>query len=274
MSNLHDDAKNNKPVDIVAAFNWTTFDIIGDLSFGESFHNLELRRPHDWIVTLFGTIRLAVIAMQLATIPGVLPILRALQKFSQKDGSFNFEPYTLKLIEKRMKLGASRPDFMTRVIENNRDDGTGITRDEMVATMALLVIAGSETTATLLSGCIYLLLRNPDKLKKLREELLAEFKSVNDITILRVNRLPYLFAVIEESLRVYPPVPVSLPRVVPPEGASISGYWVPGGVGYSSIYFKALTFQDGRWRFTTCSAPFPTKLCSAGRLLAGTVASE
>lgn len=235
MSNLHEDAKDNKPVDIVAALNWTTFDIIGDLCFGEPFHNLELRRPHIWLNTLFDKIRIIVILMQLATIPGFSIAIKALQRLSQSAGGFSFLPYTEKLIDRRTKLGASRPDFMSRVLEQNRDDGTGITRDEINATMALLVVAGSETTATLLSGCLYLLLRNPDKLNKLREEILAEFQSADDITILRVNRLPYLFAVLEESLRVYPPVPVSLPRVVPPEGASISGYWVPGGVSHLAL---------------------------------------
>jgi cytochrome P450 len=240
MSNLHEDAKKNKPVDIVAALNWTTFDIIGDLSFGEPFHNLELRRPHPWLTTLFDTIRAAVILMQLNTIPGFGIVIRSLQRLARSDGSFNFAPYTQKLIDKRIKQGAGRPDFMSRVIENNRDDGTGITRDEIDATMALLVIAGSETTATLLSGCVYLLLRNKDKLRRLREEILAEFRSVDEITMQRASRLPYLFAVLEESLRLYPPVPVSLPRVVPPEGASISGYWVPGGVGYS--FYLEITY--------------------------------
>lgn len=45
----------------------------------------------------------------------------------------------------------------------------------------------------------------------------------------KVNSLPYLLAVLEESLRIYPPVPVALNRVVPPDGASICGRWVPGG---------------------------------------------
>jgi cytochrome P450 len=230
MSNLHDDAKNNRPVDIVAVLNWTTFDIIGDLCFGEPFHNLENRRPHEWLTTLFGMIRLGVIAMQLATIPGFSLLIRALQNYTQTEDSFSFVEHTHELIERRIKHGANRPDFMTHVLKNNRDDDTGMTKDEIEATMAFLVVAGSETTATLLSGCLYLLLRNPDKMRKLRDELLAEFKTADDITLSRVNRLPYLFGVLEESLRFYPPVPVSLPRVVPPEGASISGYWVPGGV--------------------------------------------
>ena len=45
-----------------------------------------------------------------------------------------------------------------------------------------------------------------------------------------MNRLPYLLAVLEEALRHYPPVPVALSRVTPPEGASVCGVWVPGDV--------------------------------------------
>jgi cytochrome P450 len=181
-------------------------------------------------------IRLAVIAMQLGTIPGVSHAIRALHAYTQTEDAFSFAEHTHELIKRRVRQGSSRPDFMSHVIKNNKDDGTGMSADEIDATMALVVVAGSETTATLLSGCVYLLIRNPDKMRKLREELSAEFKSADEITLMRVTRLPYLFAVIEESLRFYPPVPVSLPRVVPPEGASISGHWVPGGVCCGDSY--------------------------------------
>jgi cytochrome P450 len=227
---LHDDAAHARPVDIVAALNWTTFDIIGDLSFGQSFQNLEQRRPHEWLTTLFGMIRIAIIAMQLNTVPLFRPLIAVAQRYADDEDSFSFIRHTHHLIEQRVKNGSSRPDFMSYVLRNNRDDGTGMTDEEIDATVALLVVAGSETTATLLSGCLYLLLRNPEKMKKLREELVAEFKNEDEISIARTTRLPYLFAVLEESLRFYPPVPVSMPRVVPPEGASISGHWVPGGV--------------------------------------------
>jgi cytochrome P450 len=232
MYNLHEDAKKGEDTDIVAALNWTTFDVIGDLSFAESFHNLELRRSHEWLSTVFDSIRLAVTLHLLNSI-GFGLLIKLLQMLMRKESGFHFMPYSVKRVDERIKQGTTRPDFMSHVLEHNREDGTGITRDEINATMAVIVMAGSETTATSLAGSVYLLLRNPDKMKKLREEILSEFKSVDDITIMRTSRLPYLFAVIEESLRIYPPVPVALSRTVPPEGASICGYWIPGGVSSS-----------------------------------------
>ena len=49
-------------------------------------------------------------------------------------------------------------------------------------------------------------------------------------------QLPYLNAVIEETLRLYSPVPVALTRIVPSEGAPISGHWVPGNVSYPLLF--------------------------------------
>ena len=204
-------------------------DIIGDLTFAESFHNLELRRPHPWLQNVFGPIRLAVIISQLIIIPGMGLILSTLMQLLRK-GTFQFLPFASAQVEKRIKQGTTRPDFMSRVLENNRDDGTGITRGEIDATSVILIIAGSETTATLLSGAVYLLLRNPDKLVKLRQEIDETFKSADEISILHVSQMPYLVAVIEESLRVYPPVPTALPRITPKEGVSVCGNWIPGGV--------------------------------------------
>jgi len=102
--------------------------------------------------------------------------------------------------------------------------------DELVMNASVLIVAGSETTATLLSGVTYLLLANPKKLSRLTKEVRNAFENEADITMAKVSQLSYLLACLEEAMRLYPPVPVGLPRIVPKGGRSISGYYVPEDV--------------------------------------------
>lgn len=100
----------------------------------------------------------------------------------------------------------------------------------MEANSSTLVAAGSETTATLLSGLTFYLLTNPHTMKTLTEEVRSAFKSDEEIDFSSANNLPYLRACIEEALRIYPPTPSGLPRVVPKGGATICGQYVPEDV--------------------------------------------
>jgi len=95
----------------------------------------------------------------------------------------------------------------------------------------LLAVAGSETTATVLSGSTYLLCKNPDKLAKLQDEVRGKFKHSHEITLQSVKDLEYMIAVINEALRCYPPVAGGNVRVVPGKhGAEVAGHFVPSGV--------------------------------------------
>lgn len=91
------------------------------------------------------------------------------------------------------------------------------------------MVAGSETTATLLSGATYLLMKHPTMLKKLESEV-RHFSTDEELTFLSTSQLPYLNAIIEESFRLYPPGPVRAPRITKPGGAMIDGHYVPGSV--------------------------------------------
>lgn len=90
--------------------------------------------------------------------------------------------------------------------------------------------AGSDTTAIALTAWLYLVLTNQSAYVKLVTEIRGAFASHEDITWGGANDLPYLEACIGESLRMVPPVPGNLPRVVPPQGAMVEGKWVPGEV--------------------------------------------
>jgi cytochrome P450 len=91
-----------------------------------------------------------------------------------------------------------------------------------------LMLAGGETTPTLLSGLIYCLLKNPDKLSRLIDEVRSNFQhGEEDITMERVFGLEYLNVCIDEALRIYPPIAAGVERVVPKGGAPIAGQSIP-----------------------------------------------
>jgi len=133
-------------------------------------------------------------------------------------------------VDKRLKLGreVDRPDFISYILRHN--DEKGMSESEILSSASTLIIAGSETTATLLSGTTFHLLKNPETYKKLVNEVRAAFKYEDEINNITVNKLEYLHAVLEEGLRIYPPVPCTMPRKTPAEGDEICGRWIPGNV--------------------------------------------
>jgi len=226
---MREDAKTDREANMVQNFNLATFDIVSDLSFGESFGGLKTRTAHPWIKSFFDFAIVQTVAIQLRRLN--LPLVSKLTGMAflpmvrKRLGTM---AYTKDKIEKRIDQGTDRPDFMSYVLRHN--DEKGMSREEIQATFNLLMIAGSETTATLLAGCIYLLQKNPLARQRLQAEIRNAFTDDNDITMLNVTQLKYLDAVIQESLRLYPPVPIALNRTTPPEGAIICGHWVPGDV--------------------------------------------
>jgi cytochrome P450 len=115
----------------------------------------------------------------------------------------------------------------SRVATWTADEEQGLTLEKLRGNSGVLVIGGSETTATLLSGVTFLLLTNQDAMKKLVAEIRGAFKSEQDIDFASVSTLPYLLACLDEALRMYPPAPMGLPRAVPKGGARIAGSYVP-----------------------------------------------
>jgi cytochrome P450 len=129
--------------------------------------------------------------------------------------------------KERMEQDTDRPDFMSHILKHNGDKGLSMSQDEINSNCQLFVTAGSETTATLLSGVTFLLLKNPSVHQKLKAEVRSRWKNYSDITIEEVNKAPYLLAVLSEALRYFPPVPTGFPRQTPPGGAVVSGHYIP-----------------------------------------------
>jgi cytochrome P450 len=81
-----------------------------------------------------------------------------------------------------------------------------------------------------MSTVFYYLLKYPELMQRVKAEVCSSFKSYDDIDALSTINLPYMIATIREALRIYPPLPLGLPRVVPEGGETIDGHFVPAGV--------------------------------------------
>ncbi|KAI4254187.1 MAG: hypothetical protein LQ352_003234 [Teloschistes flavicans] len=231
VSRLAEKADSSDPVvDIVQWLNFTTFDIIGDLALGESFHCLEESRYHRWVSILFTQFKSAAIIVSLRFF-GLEKPVRLLLPSSLLKKRAEHAKLAREKIHRRLDQGdadAQRNDFMTYVRRYNDEKGMSV--PEMEANFQTLVLAGSETTATALSGIIMHLLRNGDVYEKLANEIRDSFTHHSEICAEHVSNLRYLNAVIDEGLRLFPPVPLGMPRVVPVGGAEVSGQWLPAGV--------------------------------------------
>ncbi|KAL5044872.1 hypothetical protein BDW71DRAFT_209001 [Aspergillus fruticulosus] len=238
------------PVNLVEWFNMTTFDIIGDLTFGEPFGCLQTGTLHPWVRGIFNGLKAITYVTAAQHIPLIGPYMQPLLGLAMTSDAFKARQahfgYCHDKVTRRLNNASHRPDFMEGILQ--RPPGKGMTFPELVGHSSVLVIAGSETTATLLSGAVYLLLANRDKMQRLVDEVRTAFDSQDDISIEAIGRLVYLQAVIEESLRFYPPVAAGIHREVPPGGSQIEGRYVPAAtavtVSHYAAYHSAANFTQ------------------------------
>ncbi|KAH7047586.1 RadP cytochrome P450 epoxidase [Macrophomina phaseolina] len=233
MANLRSQgtATPDAKVNMVDMYNFTTFDIMADLTFGESLQLLAGSTYNAWVSGIFAAVKFFGLSTTLrfyfpeinAALPYVLPVLKKKQREHMQ--------YALDRVDRRLAIQTDRPDIWSYVLrEKEEGQGARLTVPEMHANATTFMIAGTETTATLLSGVTYLLLRNADKMARLVAEIRGAFASPDEMNLQNLPQLPYLNACLEEALRVYPPVPGGLPRLTPSGGTIIEGEHVPGNV--------------------------------------------
>lgn len=233
-------AAKKENLNMAKYYGYAALDIIADLTFGESFHGLEDDNEHDWILGFF-------LGAKFGAVRNSLSYFYPLDRFfgllflrlTGKNRLRNWK-YTAECVDKRLGLGAAgidRSDFMSPVVGNvNEGREKGITRDELNTNSLAVVIAGCQLTTVALATATYLLLKNQQTCCRLQEEIRSRFSDEKELSVMSTQALPYLSAVIDETLRIHHPTPIHLPRVVGPEGQVIDGRWIPGNVRVLLIY--------------------------------------
>lgn len=88
----------------------------------------------------------------------------------------------------------------------------------------------SDTTSSTLTHIFYHLAQDPQQVDKLRYEITPQIDSPEGIVPVKLQHLDHLNGIINETLRLHPPVPTAIPRLTPPEGIQIADVFVPGNI--------------------------------------------
>ncbi|OCT49467.1 Isotrichodermin C-15 hydroxylase [Cladophialophora carrionii] len=232
-------------LDIEMWYNFTTFDVMADLTFGEPLELLDNPSKSYFVHNVMDFLKVQSATQLGRYYPLIPPILDYLfiPRTIKNNQKKHFKESVSK-VNRRLDRKTERGDIWSLVIRQNGDKG--ITLGEMQATGVSFMTAGTETTATALSGLTYYLLTNPEKLKKLTTEIRTAFPTEGDMNILALARLPYLQACFDEALRMYPPVPGGPPRVTPASGGLVCGEQLPPG---TTCYFSSFAAYRSPRRF-------------------------
>ncbi|TPX18688.1 uncharacterized protein E0L32_002545 [Thyridium curvatum] len=212
---------------------YLTMDVITRAVFGEEFGHLKTDSDITGFLTAVreGWPRVSTVAEW--------PVLRRLlfsrtylglfgPKTTDKTGYGKLMSAVVDRVRERFEdpKSAKRKDMLSSWMQH------GLNQLECESDGLLALVAGSETTASVMRITMLSLLSSPTAYRKLKEtvkQAIDEHGVSQPITFAECKDIPYLRAVIYEGLRMRPGTPGQFPKIVPPAGETINGTYIPGG---------------------------------------------
>ncbi len=228
-----------RSIDITKWLAFFVFDVMEDLAFNKSSNML----AHGEEAYIFKTIRTDMYNIAFFThLPWLLPFLKRTPLLNRN--YHEFLAWIQAQIDERAKVKyqvSARDEKCLTVFQNEpefpdifswilaayqkskktQQDGRNLHGDAQ-----LIVIAGSDSVAAALTHLFFHLAHDAALVQRLQKEL----DSLPDLTHDNLVTLGLLDAVINEAMRLHPPVPSGTQRVTPPEGLWIGNVHIPGDV--------------------------------------------
>ena len=252
---------------VVALGTWmsrATLDIIGVAGMGQDFNAIE-----DPETALYTTYKKIFQPSKTARFIGLASMFIPMQLLRmlplKRNGDIMAASEVIKSVSRNLvrskqkkmaeEKGRADVDILSVALESG-----GFNEEELVNQLMTFLAAGHETTATSMQWALLTLCQYPEMQTRLREEIRANLPSPDDATSQMsaevLDRLPYLHAVCNEVLRVYPAVPMT--RRVAEHDTSIQGHFIPKGTdvflapGAVNMSIElwgpdALEFKPERW---------------------------
>ncbi|KAI3397291.1 hypothetical protein diail_11023 [Diaporthe ilicicola] len=269
---VREENKTRGAADVAKWFMFLSFDVIGDLTFGEGFGQLESGQPG---FRRRPALHVPYHLMALLYLP--IPVFQDATMIQYR--TFDYAQSALDRHAKRVEEQGedTKPTVFSKLYTAGAEDTWSPI--EIRDNAQVFIVGGSDTTANSMIYLIWAICKIPDVKAKLLKELAAvpEDFGYDD---LRLRDMPYLNWCVNETLRLYNALPCGLPRTVPAGGAELAGQFIPGGATVAtqsySLHRDEKAFPDpyrfnpDRWEHTTqdmkdCTMPF----CGGSRTCLG-----
>ncbi|GJM91621.1 hypothetical protein PR202_ga08016 [Eleusine coracana subsp. coracana] len=220
-----------RPVIVREAVNGTVLNIISNILFSKDV--VDLQGPQ----TFKGLIAPVLEEWSKSNVADAFPLLAPLDHLlgSRRRISIHlaklFRFFDREIIEERLAntdTSGKHNDVLDVLLA--RFAQSKLTRQQITTFLTDMFIAASDTSTVTVQRALAELLRHPEKMEKLRAELVARLGFNDFIKDTDLDELPYLQAVVKETLRLHPAVPL-IPREVVADGVSLAGFPVPVGTG-------------------------------------------
>ncbi|KAF2269729.1 cytochrome P450 [Lojkania enalia] len=227
------DEKASSVVEIRDWASRATLDIIGVAGMGQDFNSL-MNPDNELFLTyrsVFGNGPRQIMQLLFNLLPAWLARALPFKRNEEvRNAVMTIKKVARDLIrDKRAKLeknARTDVDIISVALESG-----GFTDEELVNQLMTFLAAGHETTASAMTWATYLLCKYPGVQTKLREEIRTSLPAIinpnSAISSTDIDRLPYLNAVLNETMRIFPPVPLTLREAA--HDTTIQGHFIPKG---------------------------------------------
>ncbi|RIA94749.1 cytochrome P450 [Glomus cerebriforme] len=223
---------DNEPIEIRNLMHGLTLDVLGKAAFGFDFNNLE--DPKNVYVTAYNDVMEELskpIYYLISFLEHIVPRTEAIRKIAKLNSLYD------EMVEKKMKsmktgeidekINNNSADLLEHMVHACNDpENPTLTSEELRHDLAIFMLAGHDTTANALSTILYLLAIHKDVQKKVRDEILRVLGDDLTPNSEQQKELKYMNMVINENLRLYPPV-ANLPRRTPSKDIKFRNHVIP-----------------------------------------------
>ncbi|KAL8851458.1 MAG: hypothetical protein Q9221_003637 [Calogaya cf. arnoldii] len=261
-------SEQNTPFDMCQMIRFYAYDALANITFGQMFGTLEKTSDVNGLIeTIAAFIRYGqVVGVFVEWHPIIIRLLQALtpggnkgllhlksigenaMKRMDSDPTSSESTNNNELVLKQEKSQERPHSFVSVMQERHLKDPSNFSRDDATSHMLPNIIAGADTTSATVNAAVYYLWRNARVLAKLRDELdkwaAAKAPRRTVISMAEAQELPYLQAVLKETMRMFPGLGNNLVRVVPDGGLTIVKQFFPAGTVVGMNAFVAHANRD------------------------------